>query len=51
MTDHPPDAYATLTAELVNLRSNQAPPDQLFHYTSAGGLLEIVQTNRIWASS
>ena len=44
-------AYSDLAADLVGLRTHEEPPEELFHYTSAGGLLEIVQSNQIWATN
>ncbi len=44
-------AYSDLAADLVSSRTHEEPPEELFHYTSAGGLLEIVQSNQIWATN
>jgi hypothetical protein len=43
--------YSGLAADLVNLRADEQPPAELFHYTSATGLLEIIQSNHIWATN
>jgi hypothetical protein len=40
-----------LTANLALPRGDEAPPRELFHYTSPEGLLEIVSSNRIWATN
>ena len=44
-------AYSDLMADLVSLRPHEEPPEELFHYTSAGGLVEILQSNQIWATN
>ncbi|MGH7828855.1 MAG: DUF2971 domain-containing protein, partial [Candidatus Binatia bacterium] len=44
-------AYSDLVADLNTLRPHEAPPEELFHYTSAGGLLDILQSNQIWATN
>jgi len=43
--------YSGLTADLVNLRADEHPPEELFHYTSSTGLLEIIQSNHLWATN
>ena len=44
-------AYSDLVADLNTLHPHEAPPEELFHYTSAGGLLDILQSNQIWATN
>lgn len=42
--------YSALAADLARLRPDERVPAELFHYTSTTGLLEIIQSNRLWAS-
>lgn len=49
--DPPTRLYSELAADLVNLRPGEQPPAKLFHYTSATGLLEIIQSHHLWATN
>ena len=45
---------APISARLTESRQciqPKEPPDLLFHYTNAGGLLGILSTSRIWATN
>ena len=43
--------YSDLLSDLRPLHPHPEPPAELFHYTSAGGLLEILRSNQIWATN